>query len=510
MWGGLEEAIYNAATRQVAKHEAYFRWVYEENRRRARRSTAAAAKVQIRRPRVWTLDPGFDPYLVRARSATIAHSMTRALKRGVYTPHRPAGRLVEKRSGGYRTVSMFPIADEVISNRVYSSLMDKNRPLLSSRSYAYRRDLSPHDAILHMRAEFQQSARLFVAEYDFSKFFDKISHQHIWTCIDSLNIVRTPREEALVEAFLATPEPYLDATAKASHATSRTIGLPQGTSLSLFLANLAASPLDRALERLGVNFVRYADDTVIWSSSYDAVCEAASALHELSETIGSPINSDKSPGVRLLRNGVSAPHEMKSTAFVEYLGHAVELRSIRMHDDAVRRIKAKVNQLIFTNLLLEPLRGTQDTSRIGKNDRDYVVYVWQLRRYLYGSLSEAQVRRFQNGQVPPMSFKGAMSFYPLVNDAEKLADLDAWITTHTWLALQKRRKLLAAAGVASSPVVWQVRREKLHSFSTTATATGALIDLRLPSVCRISSLIQDAVKRHGIAVVAGGGALYNY
>jgi len=36
-------------------------------------------------------------------------------------------------------------------------------------------------------------------------------------------------------------------------------GIPQGTSISLFLANVAPWDLDRSLERLGVSFVRYAD-----------------------------------------------------------------------------------------------------------------------------------------------------------------------------------------------------------------------------------------------------------
>jgi hypothetical protein len=47
---------------------------------------------------------------------------------------------------------------------------------------------------------------------------------------------------------------------------SQGFGIPQGTSISLFLANVAAYALDRRLETLGVGFVRYADDTIIWST----------------------------------------------------------------------------------------------------------------------------------------------------------------------------------------------------------------------------------------------------
>jgi RNA-directed DNA polymerase len=511
MWGGLEIAIHRSATQRIAEYEAYLRWVHDENIRRARRSTAAAQTVKVRRPHEWSLDDGFNPFHVRAHRRAITHSITQKLRNGSYAPQRAAGRRVKKPSGGHRIVSMFPIADEVISNRLYSSLMDKNRPRLSSRSYAYRRDLTPHDAILHMRSEFQQSQRLFVAEYDFSKFFDKISHDHIWASLDSLGIVRTSLEEALIRAFLGAPEPYLDTASKSATPLGRTIGLPQGTSISLFLANIAAAPLDRSLERLGIGFVRYADDTVIWSTSYNAVCEAAAVLHELSEAIGSPINVEKSPGVRILRAEDAPPAEMESTTHITYLGHDVGLRSVRMRDSAIERIKARVDELLYTNLLLEPLKGTQDPDRISATDRDYVVFVWQLRRYLYGPLSEAEVRRFQQGQIPAMSFKGVMSFFPLVDDDHALVELDEWITTRTWLAIRKRRRTLSSTlGGTPLPVPWTASRADLHGLTATSSRTGKTIDLRLPSIRRIAGLIQAAIRVHGAGIVTGHTSPYNY
>lgn len=511
MWGELESAIEHAARQRIAKYESYLRWVHDENVRRARRSVAPTELVTARRPQQWSLDNGFNPFHVRAHRQSIAHALTLKLRSGTYAPKRAAGRRVKKPSGDFRVVSMFPIADEVVSNRLYSSLIDKNRPRLSSRSYAYRRDLTPHDAIIHMRSEFQQSPRLFLAEYDFSRFFDKISHAHIWSTLDSLGIVRTSMEDSLIRAFLGAPEPYLDEIEQAATPTPREVGVPQGTSISLFLANVAAAPLDRALERLGVGFVRYADDTVIWSPSYNAVCEAADVLHELSEAIGSPINTEKSPGIRILRSEDAPPAEMESTDHIEYLGHNVGLNSVRMRNSSVVRIKARIDELLYTNLLLEPLKGTQNLARVGANDRDYVVYIWQLRRYLYGSLSETEVRRFQDGNIPPMSFKGVMSFFPLVDDADTLTKLDEWITTRTWLALRKRRRILTPALSGTSvPVPWAAERAELHGLRATSGTTGADIDLRLPSVGRISNLIQDAIRVHGVGIVTGRTSPYNY
>jgi len=52
--------------------------------------------------------------------------------------------------------------------------------------------------------------------------------------------------------------------------------------------------LDRRLERLGVGFARYADDTLIWSESYDGIGRAANALEDAGVEMGVGLNFLKS------------------------------------------------------------------------------------------------------------------------------------------------------------------------------------------------------------------------
>src|SRR5690606_29154857 len=139
--------------------------------------------------------------------------------------------------------------------------------------------------------------------------------------------------------------------------------------------------------------------------------------------------------------------EMRKTYSIDFLGHTVSLRSIEMKQSVVRRIKLRVSDLLYDNLLREPLRGNQSAVRLTDTDRDYATFVWQLRRYMYGSLSEADVRRYQTGRIPPMSFKGIMSFFPLVDHADTLRELDEWLAASVWLAMRKRRTLLRALGL---------------------------------------------------------------
>lgn len=509
MWWELDQRIWERATRLIVEHETYAKSVHDENNRRRRRSTGTPEALSVRRPETWGLDPGFNPYIVRSRHQRIGHAITERLRDRSYAPRPPAGFSVPKPSGGERIVSTFQIADEVISNRLLRSLTRKNLPRMSARAYAYRPDLGPHDAISYVSTEFAREHRLFVAEYDFSKFFDTVNHDFLLETLDRMGITRTPLEQYVIERFLESPEPYLSPAEKLMSKPMRKRGIPQGTSLSLFLANVAASELDRGLERLGVGFVRYADDTLIWSTDYGRIGEAASILHEASSHIGSPINSEKSLGIRLLAKEETVHVEMSSTKHVEYLGHRLGLREVRMKDASVDRIKHRVGELIFTNLLLEPLNGTQERSRLSDVDKDYATLIWQLRRYLYGPLTEKDIRRFQTGAIPPMSFEGVMSFFPLIDDEGSLRELDEWIAARIWLALRKRARLLRAAGL-NTPHPHALQKAQLVSFTSTSSRTGDLVDLRVPSVRKIARVIRLAVSTHGLGVVTGRAPLYLY
>jgi len=228
-------------------------------------------------------------------------------------------------------------------------------------------------------------------------------------------------------------------------------GLPQGTSISLFLANVAASSLDRSLERLGVGFVRYADDTLIWSRDYSAICLAVDALHSAAAAIGSDVNLEKSPGVRLLvKRGASA--EIASATTTDFVGYRVAIGQLEVKSATVERAKARIRELIYFNLLDAAKKGTVEPGRLGgRVDKDYVVYIWQVRRFLYGDLSERDLRRYHSRGAPMRRFKGFMSYYPLADDTDQLRELDAWLAQETWLAMRRRAQLLRSAGATVLP-----------------------------------------------------------
>lgn len=499
MWWELDEEIGRVSRARIRDFERYMKRVHDENVRRRRRSVGSPTVERVRRPPLWSVDPGFDPYHVRANRRRIAHAIESALRAGTYTPRPPAAVRVPKRDGGWRVVSAFPIADEVVSGRLYRSLLQKNRARLSSRAYAYRDDVNLYDAIAHLKDEFYGRQRLFIAEYDFSDYFGNISHDHLWRTIDDLGFVLTTLERRVLEAFLTAPLPT---PGGAGPAVARTRGVPQGTSTSLLLANIAATPLDRSLEGLDIGFARYADDTLIWSRDYASICRAAEALHEAAGHIGAPVNLAKSKGIRLLLAPGATRGEIPFTTEVEFLSHRVRPDCTSIGTDSIEGIRGRINKILFDNLLREPLAGTQDFGRIGFLDRDYAAYIWELRRLLYGHLSEAQVRSRINGPVPPQVLRGALSSFPLVDDQTMLRDLDAWILTQTWLTLRKRAAVLrASVPISVVPDPWDLPRDRLVGLRGTSARTGRSIDLRLPSAVRMSAVIRRAVEAHGTGIV---------
>ena len=74
----------------------------------------------------------------------------------------------------------------------------------------------------------------------------------------------------------------------------RKVGIPQGTSISLFLANLTCWSFDQKLEKEGVKFSRYADDTIAWSAEYSKICNSFLLINEFSKEAGIRINIAKS------------------------------------------------------------------------------------------------------------------------------------------------------------------------------------------------------------------------
>jgi RNA-directed DNA polymerase len=492
----------------IRKHQRYMRQLRIDDVRRERRVTLPHRAV-LHRPTYWSIDAGFDPYEVKRRAAAISRAVNLALKKNNYAPRPPVAHEIPKASGGTRIVSIFQIVDSVVSKAIYRSLLGKNRALLSARSYAYRDDLSTHDAIQYIASEFQTVERIFVAEYDFSKYFDSIEHGHILRSLEDHGFLVTAAERAVINAFLLAPLQVEERYDLQAPRRSERRGIPQGTSISLFLANVAAWQIDRSLERIGVGFTRYADDTLIWARDYSQITKAVNVLKTESLRIGAELNPKKSHGVRLF-TPPAEPAEIESTDTVAFVGYRFQRGRIGFNKAVVDRIHRRIESLIWANLLQALQEGTFDPARVAPPiDRDYLVLLLQIRRYLYGNFSEARLRDLERGAAKQIRFPGLLSYFPLVNDQEQLKQIDGWLASTLHLALRKRAKLLSKYDIREPPHPHHIPKNLLIG-AWGKTSSGDDVDLRIPSVARFMSVLSRAATAFGANAVSRGTGAEEY
>ncbi len=250
----LVKIIEYESKKLLQRYHAYHNALELEYSRKKKRISNPAKK-EIRTPDYWSIEKKFNPFYVYSKRRQIAHSIANKIENGTYAPNTPQTMEIPKISGGSRTVTIYQIPDAAVSKLFYSQLLRKNRHRFSSFSYAYRNDRNVHFAIQDIAIELSQVSRVFVAEFDFSKFFDSIDHNYLFEQFDQNGFLINSREKKVIQSFLH----------------DRTVGIPQGTSISLFLANIVCWKLDKEFERSGLKFARYADDTVIWSNNYQQI-----------------------------------------------------------------------------------------------------------------------------------------------------------------------------------------------------------------------------------------------
>jgi RNA-directed DNA polymerase len=500
------DAIWDEAQKLVCRHQKYASNLAASLRRREKRSGFPLTK-HIHKPEYWSVDKGYDPYYVRTHVSGIGYAIDNALATGRYRPRPSVMYQVKKPDGTPRDVSVFQVADSAVSTLTFRRLRDKNARHLSAHAYAYRQDLTLHDAVLHISSDFKHKSRIFVAEFDFRKFFDSISHEHIRRVLRDERFFITDREYRVIDGFLTAPSMRPSEYDPKSEVW-RQRGIPQGTSISLFLANVAAYPLDRKLESLGAGFARYADDTLIWGDSYDVVCRAVNALEETAAEMGVDLNFNKSEGISIL-SPENLNAEFKHKTSVAFIGYKIGSTLISFGPKTLRKAQSRMSYLIYSNLLQEPKRGRLAQSRLGDVDWDYVIMLQQIRRYLYGELTESRLRKYMARQTPLLRYHGLMSFYPVVNDEILLKQLDGWLLNSVFRALKLRAKLLTGLGFGNLPIPHGLPSSRIVTLKH-VTREGKRIDLRFPSIARIARLIRRASKTYGTSAIAAPGASEYY
>lgn len=492
----IKEKIEQEAEKLIIRYHSYHNNLHIEYERNRKRIKDVPPK-EIKIPDYWKTDNKHNPFYVYKHSKSIAKSISRKIRTGKYKPNCPYEKQIPKHSGGYRTVAVYQIPDAAVSSLYYEQLLRKNRHRFSGFCYAYRNDRNVHYAIQDISVDISQHARTFISEFDFSDFFGSISHEYLYQQFKKNGFFISEEEKHVIDAFLSL----------------RDRGIPQGTSISLFLANLVCWEMDKKLEKEGLQFARYADDTIIWSQDYNKICKSFDIIYDFSVKAGVPINYTKSDGISLLtKKGL--PTELSNIKFsMDFLGYSISVDSVSIKENKVKKIKKQIGYLLYRNLI-QPLKGEQLKSiTIPSNNKDeaFMSAIMQIRRYLYGNLNEVHIKNYLLGRANRLNFKGLMSFYPLLNNEKQLLELDGWMVSVIHRSLALRAKLLKKWGYDRYNIFpFNVEKPNLVSECKKQEINGKRL-LQLPSFFRIYLALRKGLLDQGIEKTMNpSSTMYDY
>ena len=164
--------------------------------------------------------------------------------------------------------------------RELSGYFDKG---FSNRSYAYRNGKSYANAIFRARDFFKIFS--FAVKTDIKDFFENIDHEKLLEILRAN--IRDARIIRLIELWIK------NGIFERFDYRAHTKGVHQGDVLSPLLSNIYLNQMDKFLEQSGIEFVRYADDFVMFFVSHEATERGLARLKDFLKTISLSLNEAK-------------------------------------------------------------------------------------------------------------------------------------------------------------------------------------------------------------------------
>lgn len=334
---------------------------------------------------------------------------------GNYLPQAIKGIEIPKSNGKTRLLGVPTVTDRLLQQAVYQVMMPHFEVEFKDYSYGFRPGRNAQQAVAQS-LKYINLGYQYIIDIDLKNFFDEVEHAKLLQLI--YRKVKCRPTLRLIRKWLKAP---IEIKGKL---TKRSKGIPQGSPLSPLLSNIILHELDRELERLGVLYIRYADDFSIYTKSRTTAKKVGNSIYLfLRDKLKLPINREKS-GIR------------RPTTF-EILGY----RFVPTYKKGDRgKYQLTVSERSWTKLKRNLKQITRKTLASSFNER---------------------IRKLK------AVHRGWLNYFYLGSIWSKLRTLDSWIRNrlryciwHDWKKPERKRKNLLRLGIdAHHAYAWSRTRK---------------------------------------------------
>ena len=239
---------------------------------------------------------------------------------------------IPKDNGKKRNLGIPTVMDRIIQQAMVQVLSPIFEEQFSENSYGFRPGRSCEQAVIKA-LEYLNDGCEWIVDIDLERFFDTVNQDRLITIIG-----KTIKDGDVVSLI----RKYLSAGVMINGVKRPTkVGTPQGGNLSPLLSNIMLNELDKELEARGLNFVRYADDSIILVRSEKAANRVLKSITKFIEKkLGLKVNAEKSK--------VTRPRNTKYLGFSFWKNTKGQWRP-KPHIKSYQKLKRKLKQLTKRN-----------------------------------------------------------------------------------------------------------------------------------------------------------------